>query len=269
MTFNQGTADGQAHSHTIRFRCKEGSEEAMCFRAKASTGVADRDQYVARVVDPGLHAERTRSICDRRHSLYAIQDQVQQDLLHLNPISRHQRESPRQLPFEPDSILINLTVSQSQHLLNNVVYVQPVLFGRFLLYESADSGNNGARSIAVGNDFLKSPAQNLRLQVTSGQQSQARIAVIGYSGKRLIDFVGDGRCQFAHGCQPGNAGKLRLGHLQRLLCFLPIMQIHNGPEPFDDTTILITQRQSARNAPAICVVRRPPAAELILKRLTR
>ncbi len=57
MTFNEGAADRQTHSHAIRFGCEEGSEDTICFRAKASAGVAYRNQYVPRFVDPGLHAE--------------------------------------------------------------------------------------------------------------------------------------------------------------------------------------------------------------------
>jgi len=99
--------------------------------------------------------------------------------------------------------------------------------------------------VPSANDFLEHPTQNLRLEIISGEQSQARAAVIDYRGQRLIDLVGYGRCQFAHGCQSGNPGKLRLRHVQCLLCFLPIVQIHDAPKP------LMTRPSRSRNGRAL------------------
>ena len=86
--------------------------------------------HVPRFVDAGSHPEQTRSICHRCHGFDAIHDQVQQDLLQLNAISKHVRESLRQLTLEQDSIVVKLTASQSQDLLNDLVYIQFVSFRR-------------------------------------------------------------------------------------------------------------------------------------------
>ena len=83
----------------------------MGFRAKASTGVAYRNQYVPGVVDTRLDAQYPSLICRCVHGFNAIHDQVQQDLLQLNTIGQHERESLRQLAIEPNLILIKLTVS--------------------------------------------------------------------------------------------------------------------------------------------------------------
>ena len=86
--------------------------------------------------------------------------------------------------------------------MNHLVYIQFILFGRHFLYESADPSYNGAGTSPICNDFFESTAQNVRFEIMLVEQSQARIAVIGYGRQRLVDFMRYGCCQFAHGCQP-------------------------------------------------------------------
>ena len=64
-----------------------------------------------------------------------------------------------------------------------------------------------------------------------GKQPQAGAAVVGDSSQRLIDLMGYGRRQLAHGCQPGHTRKLRLRYLQRFLCFLAWRDIFDDRKP--------------------------------------
>src|SRR5215469_785589 len=113
-------------------------------------------------------------------------------------------------------ILLELLASESQHLLNDVVYIQLPRFCGCLLYEAANPGDNSTRTSPVGNNFFKSPPENFRIEITISHQSQACAAIVGNSSQWLIDFMGNGSCQFTHGREPGDPSKLRLGCVQGL-----------------------------------------------------
>src|SRR5215468_12681066 len=85
----------------------------------------------------------------------------------------------------------------------------------------SESGLKRACASAIGNDFLKGPTENLRIEITIGEQSEACASIICYRSQRLVYFMGYGRCQFPHGCQPGNMRKLHLCPMQRLFGLTP------------------------------------------------
>jgi len=105
--------------------------------------------------------------------------------------------------------------------------------------------------VAVATISSSTRRKNLRLEIISGEQSQARAAVIDYRGQRLLDLVGYGRCQSPM-LSVGKPGQAPLRHVQCLLCFLPIVQNPRRlPNHFDDPTFSVPQRQSAGNTPTI------------------
>jgi hypothetical protein len=154
----------------------------------------------------------------------SAENQIQQHLLQLNAVGDYGRKGVCQVALEQDSILVELTADECQHLLNHLVDVQSGLCGRRLRDECANPRDDGARMSAGGHDVFKSPTQYLTCESTFGEQSQARAAVFGHGGQRLVHFMGDGRRDFAHGGQPGHARKLPLRHLQGVLCVFPIQR---------------------------------------------
>lgn len=59
------------------------------FGAKTSPGIVYCDERVARLVDPGFHAEYARSVRNGSHGFDPIHDQIQDHLLQLNAITAH------------------------------------------------------------------------------------------------------------------------------------------------------------------------------------
>src|SRR4029077_13314374 len=86
MSFDNGAADEQSDPHSVALRGVERIEErAQTLRTQANSSVADRQSHSAGVVRLGLDEELTRSILHIDHRVGGIADQIQDDLLRLNP----------------------------------------------------------------------------------------------------------------------------------------------------------------------------------------
>src|SRR4051812_18062653 len=92
------------------FVVKNGSNKRSAFLTQSGTGVAYRNHYVPKFTDPRLHTEYPRSSCNRSHGFDAIDDQIQQDLLQLDAITEHLRQSLCQFALQQDLIPRKLTV---------------------------------------------------------------------------------------------------------------------------------------------------------------
>jgi len=83
---------------------------------------------------------------------------------------------------------------------------------------------------------------------TCGQKADTGIGVVDHGGERLIDLMGDGGGQFAHGRQPGHVSEIRLRLAQRCFGTLPFRNIVVGFEDRNRPTVFITpQRPPARH----------------------
>src|SRR5690348_1975910 len=93
MSLDYGTAYGQAHSHSLglcRKECIENSLEIL--RVDSYTGVSHRNEQLSRVVPLRPYHEAPGPICDAVHRLDAIQGQIHDHLLQLDPVAHRGRE---------------------------------------------------------------------------------------------------------------------------------------------------------------------------------
>ena len=71
---------------------------------------------------------------------------------------------------------------------------------------------------------LRRTTSGLRLPLASSLKHALLLLVT--AARWLVDFMRDGRGQLAHGCQPGNARKFHLRHLQ---CLLRLLSLEDSP----------------------------------------
>ena len=90
MRFDNGTADRQAHTNSLRFGCVEGFKELAYLRMlQSDAGVlhADQDGGSAIVlVAPGTNPYFSLSSSNLAHGFGAVHDQIEQHLLQLHAI---------------------------------------------------------------------------------------------------------------------------------------------------------------------------------------
>jgi hypothetical protein len=93
MSFNDGVTDCQPHSHALGFRGEEAFEDAVpVCRVKTNTGIRHVDDDVALIVELRTNRQDTWAVSDRTHRVDAIHDQIENDLLQLDPVRRDGRK---------------------------------------------------------------------------------------------------------------------------------------------------------------------------------
>src|ERR1700722_5553592 len=90
VSFNDGTADGQSHTHALRLGSEEGVENMFhAFGVESRSGILHHDLYAPGFVGLRTDQQDTRPVCYRSHGLDTVHDQVQDDLLQLDPITQN------------------------------------------------------------------------------------------------------------------------------------------------------------------------------------
>ena len=97
VRFDDRAADRQSHPQTARLARVEGVEDALeGGQRQPRTGIANRNQHVARGGFPRGDQQFSRAIADAAHCLDGIDDQVEHHLLQLDAIAWNERRAIRQ-----------------------------------------------------------------------------------------------------------------------------------------------------------------------------
>src|SRR5262249_6559809 len=88
VSFDDRTADRQAHPQTARFRGVESLEHALKSRRReAWTRISHSYEHVARVNLPAADEQLSRPVAGAAHSLHCIHDQIEDHLLQLYSVA--------------------------------------------------------------------------------------------------------------------------------------------------------------------------------------
>src|ERR1700729_858129 len=105
MSFNDRVTDRQSHSHALGLRGEEAFEDAVpACRVKTNTGIRHVDDDVALIVELRTDGQDTGAVSDRTHRLDAVHDQVENDLLQLDPVSHDGRKLGSQVGLDGDAM---------------------------------------------------------------------------------------------------------------------------------------------------------------------
>src|SRR5262245_44904586 len=121
MGIDDGSADGQPHPGAAGLRGVEGLENSLeMFRINARPRIAYSDQ------DPSLgllspDQQFSWPRLDRSHCLDGVEDQIQDDLLHLNAIALNGKQAVREASLDRDAIPDDRTARQCNHLADRLV----------------------------------------------------------------------------------------------------------------------------------------------------
>jgi hypothetical protein len=91
MQFNDGTADGQAHTHSVLLGGEKGLEDAIRM-LQARTAILHFDADGAGIMQPGAQDQSSPASGDGIHRVHAVDAQIDQDLLNLHPVSQDRRQ---------------------------------------------------------------------------------------------------------------------------------------------------------------------------------
>ena len=92
------------------------------------------------------------SIADAGHRVEGIDNEIDDYLLQLHPISRDERQVVCKPGLQPDPIPLQFGLNQGDDLANSLVNVEPVKARGHLLYERPDAADNLAGASAIPDD---------------------------------------------------------------------------------------------------------------------
>ena len=85
-------ADRQPHAHALRLGCIEGGEEMVeTLRIQPRARISHCDQHALRFIFPRADQQLSRPLADSTHGFDGVDDQIENHLLQLDPISQNER----------------------------------------------------------------------------------------------------------------------------------------------------------------------------------
>ena len=120
VRLDDGLADRQAHAAALRLGGEERIKDLIGFaRRQPGAGVVDRNLDLT--VLPQLRFDREDAACVA-HCFNAVEHQVHQNLLDLDPVSNDAWNIVGEIGAERDSVPRGLTPQQLNHLADNLVH---------------------------------------------------------------------------------------------------------------------------------------------------
>ena len=169
----------------------------------------------------------------RTHGFNAVYDQVQQHLLQLNPVTEDRPFADGEVSVQHDALPLQLGADERQHFPDGVVDVEPRQFRPGFPGERSQAADDVARLVAAPQDARDRVPRFVKIRLLAVQPSQAGVGVGRDGGEGLVDLMGNGGDQFAHGRQPRDAGEFRLSVSQRLIGVSAFRDVHDRADEFE------------------------------------
>ena len=155
MSLHDRPADRKPHTDAVRLRREE------CFKyviriiiAKTDPGILDRDRHRGRRRNCRFDPQDARPIFDTAHRLDSIDDEIEHDLLHLNPVGQDRRQAWIEFGPRGDLASLQLLSRQRQHLRDCAVDVDRRPFRRGFFGQLPNPPQYRAGAPAIADDVL-------------------------------------------------------------------------------------------------------------------
>jgi hypothetical protein len=153
MGIDDRPADRQPHPYSAAFRGVESLEDALdIFRINARPGIAHRDEDAICPALLGVDQQLSRPLVDRAQCFDRIQNQVQDNLLHLNAIPLNGKQPLREAGLNRDSILGDFASRQNNNFIDRLIEIKTILSRGCFLEVITDPTDDVSGSIGVAHD---------------------------------------------------------------------------------------------------------------------
>src|ERR1700722_448054 len=233
------SADAQAHTGSMFFSCKESVEDlAGLVGWQAYARVCDGYQQLLLDVVLGTEGELTRAV-DGLHGVDAVDHQVHQYLLELDPVGFNKRVIGCEIGLYQNRMLASLVAQQNLHLPNQLIDIDALLGHRALSEEQPDAVNDLRRAVGIANDQGRPGARALDIRWLAIEPAHAGRSVRNRAADRLIDLVRQGGAEFTHSGYPIRVRQVSLRFAQCIFGALAVLDIDAGAVPLDDFSLSI------------------------------
>jgi hypothetical protein len=152
-------------------------------------GPANRDEDAISLGLLGADHQLSRPRGDGAHRLDRVQNQVEQDLFHLNTIPLNRKQPVRKSGPDRDTILADCASCQHNHLIDRRIEIKTTLPRRRFLDVLADPIDDVSGAIGIANDTVDRFPDLADVRQPLVQKIQRRTGVVARAGDRLRDLV--------------------------------------------------------------------------------
>ncbi len=226
MGLDDGPADGQADAHAVRLRGHEGLEELLGdLWGDAGSGIRHAH------LDQALGGERPRgdgqvAPGDILHGLDRVADQVEQDLLHLDPDRHHEGRVRVEVEADAHALLLGADEGEGARFLDQLGQALDVPLALAARHEIPQVPDHlpGSQGL-VGSLVHRVGEQGHLGTFHAPEEAAAAFQVARDRRQRLVDLVGQGRCHLAEGGEARHVHQLGLQLLQAGLGLVPLGEV--------------------------------------------
>jgi len=215
VRFDDRSADRQSHAHAAGFGGEKGVEQfVLVLGGEPDAAVLYRDQHLMGFVAARLDHQLAPPILDRLHRLNAVNHQVDEHLLQLDPVGLDHGQAGREFRPQRHPMSEHLMLHQDDGLLNDVVDVERRLHRIGLFRQRAQALDHLARPFAIFDDASRGAARLDKIGSFAVKPSYTCRGVGDESREGLVHLVSDRGAELAQGCHARNMREFRLRLLQ-------------------------------------------------------
>ena len=125
MSFDDGATDGESDTHPVSFSCVEGVKQLVHdLRVDADAGIPHGHAHTIALFSLRSDQQPPWAVVNAQHRVGSIAQQIQDDLLELDPIANNSRQVLSKLRLKNDSVSVEVTRRQGNDLARGLIQVQ-------------------------------------------------------------------------------------------------------------------------------------------------
>src|SRR5262249_23184885 len=209
MSLDDRPADRQAHPHSVRLGREKRIEDALdVLRIDPGAGILHRYQHPFLGTGFGFHPQKPLTRRRRRHRVYGIDRQIQDDLLQLDPIAEDPRELACKLAVNRDALLLQLTLRQLEDLADETIDIDRPDLLVVLFEHGPDRIEYFTGPVAVPDNAFENLPDLVEVGRRLGEPAQTGIGARDHGRQGLLNLVTDRRRHRPHCRELRDARKL-------------------------------------------------------------
>src|ERR1700730_17355414 len=177
VSLNNRTADRKIDAHAVLFRAVIKWLKCLPWIRQSRAIIADFDDNIG-VCKPRTNDQALGLVVDILQCFRAVENEINQDLLNLNPVCKHLRQSLSKVKFRGDFPPIKLVLDQAPDLIDNLIDLQQRHRRRRLRKESTEALNDDGCRTAVSNNALYRCPCPPDVGFVAGQPGSASLIVV-------------------------------------------------------------------------------------------
>ena len=152
-----------------------------------------------------------------RHGLERVQEEIERDLLELDPVAPYRPEAGSDVERHPAVAQDRVAVDEPHDIAKEIADVERPEGGGLFANERAQPLDHLTRPVVVLDDVFQDLAHLRQVGGAGAEKTLRRLHVAQNGGERLIELVRQRRRQLAHRREARHVGKLRAMALRLVL----------------------------------------------------